>query len=60
MIAEVSTGESALDVGGVRTKIAVSRENNQIVLKSGTYQAVLSGLDTRGSTRSLDAALVCG
>jgi hypothetical protein len=55
MIAEVSTGESALDVGGVRTKIAVSRENNQIVLKSGTYQAVLSGLDTSGSTRSLDA-----
>jgi hypothetical protein len=54
MIAEVSTGESALDVGGVRTKIAVSRENNQIVLKSGTYQAVLSGLDTSGSTRSLD------
>ena len=55
MIAEVSTGESALDVGGVRTKIAVLRENNQIVLKSGTYQAVLSGLDTSGSTRSLDA-----
>ena len=54
-IAQVSTGESALDVGGVRTKIAVSRENNQIVLKSGTYQAVLSGLDTSGSTRSLDA-----
>jgi hypothetical protein len=54
-IAEVSTGESALDVGGVRTKIAVSRENNQIVLKSGTYQAVLSGLDNSGSTRSLDA-----
>jgi len=54
-IPEVSTGESALDVGGVRTKIAVSRENNQIVLKSGTYQAVLSGLDTNGSTRSLDA-----
>lgn len=54
MIPQVSTGESALDVGGVRTKIAVSRENNQIVLKSGTYQAVLSGLDSSGATRSLD------
>jgi hypothetical protein len=54
MIPQVSTGESALDVGGVRTKVAVSRENNQIVLKSGAYQAVLSGLDTSGSTRSLD------
>jgi len=55
MIPQVSTGESALDVGGVRTKIDVSRLNNQIVLKSGTYQAVLSGLDTKGATRSLDA-----
>jgi hypothetical protein len=55
MIAEVSTGESALDVGGVRTKVDVSRANNQIVLQSGTYQAVLSGLDTDGTTRSLDA-----
>jgi hypothetical protein len=54
MIAQVSTGESALDVGGVRTKIAVTRENNQIVLKSGTYQAVLSSLDSSGATRSLD------
>jgi hypothetical protein len=55
MIAEVSTGESALDVGGVRTKVDVSRANNQIVLQSGTYQAVLSGLDADGTTRSLDA-----
>jgi hypothetical protein len=55
MIAEVSTGESALDVGGVRTKVDVSRANNQIVLQSGTYQAVLSGLDANGTTRSLDA-----
>ena len=54
-IPQVATGESALDVGGVRTKIDVSRANNQIVLKSGTYQAVLSGLDTEGATRSLDA-----
>jgi hypothetical protein len=55
VIPQVSTGESALEVGGVRTKIDVSRANNQIVLKSGTYQAVLSGLDNSGATRSLDA-----
>jgi hypothetical protein len=54
MIAEVSTGESALDVGGVRTNVDVSRENNKIVLKSGSYQAVLSGVDSSGVTRSLD------
>jgi hypothetical protein len=54
VIPQVSTGESALDVGGVRTKVEVLRENNQILLKSGTYQAVLSGLDTNGSTRPLD------
>jgi hypothetical protein len=54
-IPAVSTGESALDVGGVKTKIDVTRDNNQIVLKSGTFQAVLSGLDAKGATRSLDS-----
>jgi hypothetical protein len=54
-IPKVSAGESALDVGGVTTKIDVSRANNQIVLKSGSFQAVLSGLDKKGATRSLDS-----
>jgi hypothetical protein len=53
-IPEVSAGEGALDVGGVSTKVDVSRENNQIVVKSGSLLAVLSGLDDNGSTRSLD------
>ena len=54
-IPKVSTGESALDVGGVSTKVDVTRENNQLVIKSGSLQAVLSGLDAKGETRSLDS-----
>jgi hypothetical protein len=53
-IPEVSAGEGALDIGGVSTKVDVSRENNQIVVKSGSLLAVLSGLDDKGSTRALD------
>jgi hypothetical protein len=53
-IPEVSAGEGALDIGGVSTKVEVSRENNQIVVKSGSLLAVLSGLDDKGATRALD------
>ena len=55
VIPKVSTGESALNVGGVSTKIDLTRENNQLVMKSGEMQATLSGLDDQGETRSLDA-----
>jgi len=55
VIPNVSTGESALNVGGVSTKVELSRENNQLVMQSGTMKAVLSGLDDKGATRSLDA-----
>jgi uncharacterized repeat protein (TIGR02543 family) len=55
VIPEVSTGESALNVGGVSTKVELSRENNQLVMQSGTMRAVLSGLDNKGATRSLDS-----
>ena len=54
-IPKVSTGESALNVGGVSTKIDVTRENNQLVIKSGSLRAVLSGLDDKGETRALDS-----
>lgn len=54
-IPEVATGESALEVGGVPTKVAVTRENNQLVIRSGSLEAVLSGLDDKGSTRALDS-----
>jgi uncharacterized repeat protein (TIGR02543 family) len=55
VIPKVSTGESALNVGGVSTKVELSRENNQLVMQSGTMKAVLSGLDDKGATRSLDS-----
>jgi hypothetical protein len=51
----LSTGESALDVGGVKTKVDMTRENNQLVISSGSLRAVLSGLDDKGATRALDA-----
>ena len=55
VIPNVSTGESALNVGGVSTKVELSRQNNQLVMQSGTMKAVLSGLDDKGATRSLDS-----
>jgi uncharacterized repeat protein (TIGR02543 family) len=55
VIPKVPTGESALNVGGVSTKVELSRQNNQLVMQSGTMKAVLSGLDDKGATRSLDA-----
>lgn len=55
VIPKLSTGESALDVGGVKTKVDMTRENNQLVISSGSLRAVLSGLDNKGATRALDA-----
>ena len=54
VIPKVATGEGALDVGGISTKVDVTRENNQLVIKSGSLRAVLSGLDDSGATRALD------
>ena len=55
LIPKLSTGESALNVGGVKTKVDMTRENNQLVISSGSLRAVLSGLDDKGATRALDA-----
>ena len=55
MIPKVSIGESALEVGGVRTKIDVSRNNNQMVVSSGSLSATLSGIDKYGKTAPLDS-----
>ena len=54
VIPKVSTGQGALDIGGVSTKVDITRENNQLVIKSGSLQAVLSELDDNGETRALD------
>jgi uncharacterized repeat protein (TIGR02543 family) len=55
VIPKVSMGESALDVGGVSTKVEMTRVNNQLVIQSGSMKAVLSGLDDKGATRALDS-----
>jgi hypothetical protein len=55
VIPKVSLGESALNVGGVSTKVDLTRVNNQLVMKSGALQATLSGLDEQGATRALDS-----
>jgi hypothetical protein len=54
VIPQVSLGESALNLGGVATKVDVTRENNQLVIQSGSLRAELSGLDNNGATRALD------
>jgi hypothetical protein len=55
MIPKVSTGGSALEVDGVRTKIDVSRNNNQMVVSAGSLSATLSGIDKYGKTAPLDS-----
>jgi hypothetical protein len=55
VIPKVSMGESALNIGGVSTKVDMTRENNQLVIQSGSMKAVLSGLDDSGETRALDS-----
>jgi hypothetical protein len=55
VIPTVSMGESALNIGGVSTKVDMTRENNQLVIQSGSMKAVLSGLDDSGETRALDS-----
>lgn len=53
-IPKVLPGESALDIDGKPTKVELTRENNQLVVKSGPLNAALSGLDGNGETRALD------
>ena len=54
VIPKLSVGESSLNVGGESTKAEVTRENNQLVIQSGSLRAELSGLDDNGATRALD------
>jgi hypothetical protein len=55
VIPKLSTGETALDVDGESTKVDVTRENNQLIVKAGELQAELGGKQTNGETRALDA-----
>jgi hypothetical protein len=51
----VSAGESALDVGGVTSKVDVTREDNQLIMTAGPLKAVLSGANDEGARQPLDS-----
>lgn len=53
-IPDVETGESSVELEGVKAPVAITRENNTVVIRSGALSATLSGLGRDGSTSSLD------
>jgi hypothetical protein len=55
VVDKVSTGESAVQIDGVKTDATVTRENNQMVVTAGSLSATLSGLDKGGKTSPLDS-----
>ena len=54
VVAKVATGESAVQIDGVKTEATVTRENNQVVVTAGSLSATMSGLDKTGKTSPLD------
>jgi hypothetical protein len=54
IVAKVATGESAVQIDGVKTEATVTRENNQVVVTAGSLSATMSGLDKTGKTSPLD------
>ena len=55
VVDKVSAGQTAVQVDGVKTDATVTRENNQMVVTSGSLSATLSGLDKAGKTAPLDS-----
>ena len=55
VVGKVDTGQTAVQVDGVKTDAVVSRENNQMVVTAGSLSATLSGLDKAGKTSALDS-----
>ena len=55
VVGKVDTGQTAVQVDGVKTDAVVSRENNQLVVTAGSLSATLSGLDKAGKTSALDS-----
>ena len=53
-VEDVSAGQTAVQVDGVKTDAIVTRENNQMVVNAGSLSATLSGLDKAGETAPLD------
>jgi hypothetical protein len=54
-IAQVATGQSAVQVDGVDTKAQISRVNNQLVVSAGALKATIGGINENGSAMSLDS-----
>jgi len=54
VVEKVAAGQTAVQVDGVKTAATVTRENNQMVVTSGSLSATLSGLDKAGKTAPLD------
>jgi len=54
-VGKVDAGQTAVQVDGVKTAATVTRENNQMVVTSGSLSATLSGLDKAGKTAPLDS-----
>ena len=55
VVGKVESGQTAVQVDGVKTDAVVSRENNQMVVTAGSLSATLSGLDKAGKTSALDS-----
>jgi hypothetical protein len=55
VVEKVAAGQTAVQVDGVKTAATVTRENNQMVVTSGSLSATLSGLDKAGKTAPLDS-----
>jgi hypothetical protein len=55
VVSKVAAGQAAVQVDGVKTAATVTRENNQMVVTSGSLSATLSGLDKAGKTAALDS-----
>jgi len=55
VVDKVDAGQTAVQVDGVDTAATVTRENNQMVVKTGSMKAVLSGLDKTGNRAPLDS-----
>ncbi len=55
VVEKVAAGQTAVQVDGVKTAATVTRENNQMIVTSGSLSATLSGLDKAGNTAPLDS-----
>ena len=55
VVEKVATGQTAVQVDGVKTDATITRVNNQMVVSAGSLNATLSGLDKSGMKTPLDS-----